>query len=313
MIVTQFYEGQGLGNQLWCYAVTRCIAWRRKLSYGIMRPELFKGKSFLDIDMGRRVDGGSGPDGGPPTELPVGILRHYTERKTVHPESGIYIGKYDHSLELVQDSTKIDGVMQSLQYIDSFRPELSKWITQLPGTEVNWSDDDDICIVHVRGGDFLFSSAVLDRNYYHKAMTKMRSRNSKVAFFILTDDRKYAQNVCPGLPIVGAASVGKLDPHKAPHHIGGPVWIDWSIMRHARNVITSASSFSFWPLWLNQRVNVIAPMFWAAYKQSDGYWSSGDSVVDGWEYLRRDGVFFSSQQCKIMKAKYEETNWRFWQ
>ena len=35
MIATEILKGQGLGNQLFCYIVTRCVALDRNLSFGI--------------------------------------------------------------------------------------------------------------------------------------------------------------------------------------------------------------------------------------------------------------------------------------
>ena len=47
MIVTELYDGQGIGNQLWCYFVTRTIADNLGFQYGIMRPDKFKGIDFM--------------------------------------------------------------------------------------------------------------------------------------------------------------------------------------------------------------------------------------------------------------------------
>ena len=69
MICTELYNGQGLGNQLWLYAVTRTKALDLGVDFGIMNPEKFKGLHFLDLDFGRQVFGGSGPEGGPPLLL----------------------------------------------------------------------------------------------------------------------------------------------------------------------------------------------------------------------------------------------------
>jgi hypothetical protein len=52
MIATRFYNGQGLGNQLWAYVVTRTIALDLGYDYGIMSPEKFKGSDFLELDYG---------------------------------------------------------------------------------------------------------------------------------------------------------------------------------------------------------------------------------------------------------------------
>ena len=66
MIVTELYNGQGLGNQLWSYVVTRTLALDRGFDFGVMHPEKFKGSAFLDMDFGKQVIGGAGPEGGPP-------------------------------------------------------------------------------------------------------------------------------------------------------------------------------------------------------------------------------------------------------
>lgn len=57
MIITELYNGQGLGNQLWCYATLRTISHHKNYKFGIGHPERFKGKSFIDIDFGEEVFG----------------------------------------------------------------------------------------------------------------------------------------------------------------------------------------------------------------------------------------------------------------
>ena len=88
--------------------------------------------------------------------------------------------------------------------------------------------------------------------------------------------------------------------------------MDWSILLNARNSIISASSFSWWPTWLNDDSNVIAPKYWGDFKKSDGYWSCGDSLITGWNYLDRNGDFFSYEECLVEKKKFEEENSHFW-
>jgi len=52
MILTELYDGQGLGNQLWVYAACRSIAEKLQMPHKILSPDKFKGNSFLDIDFG---------------------------------------------------------------------------------------------------------------------------------------------------------------------------------------------------------------------------------------------------------------------
>jgi hypothetical protein len=312
MIITELYNGQGLGNQLWCYAILRCIADDMNFDFGVMSSEKFKGREFLDIDFGEMVNGGIGPEGGPPIELPDGIENYFRERTIDHPTAKILISKKDQLLYSISDNTKIDGNFQSIHYIENYRDRLKKWISIKDDKNINNFSSDDICIIHVRGGDFLGSLAHLDSNYYKGAIDIIRSESPFMRFYIITDDINYASNILPGIEIIGGSATNIKDNIKADHHIGGPIWMDWSILLNCKNAIISASSFSWWPVWLNDDVNVIAPMYWADYKRSDGYWSCGDSLIPGWRYLNRNGDLYEYETCRLMKDEYERNNIHFW-
>ena len=51
MIGTEFYKGQGLGNQLWAYAVIRSLAEDHGYDFGFLGTDKFKGK-WLELDFG---------------------------------------------------------------------------------------------------------------------------------------------------------------------------------------------------------------------------------------------------------------------
>ena len=305
MIVTELYNGQGLGNQLWCYFVTRVIAHRNGYEFGIQSPYKFKGKEFMTIDFGKEVIGGSGPEGGPPITLPESINSYYRERTVSHP-NGIDISRADSGLVSIPDGTKIDGCMQSLSYIKEYRAEIKNWIKLTKNDDI--SMDMDTCIIHIRGGDFRFSSAFLNKNYYDNAINHMLYKNPNMKFAIVTDDIGYSRSIYPNIPIVGGSSTGVNDSNIASHHIGGPIWMDWLILSNAKNVIMSASSFSFWPVYLNDNVDVIAPMYWADYNRSNGYWSTGDIIVDGWRYLNRSNELVDSDTCQLNLKSFEKEN-----
>lgn len=312
MIITEFYNGQGLGNQLWCYALLRCIANQLNFEFGVMCPEKFKGKEFLDIDFGKKVVGGLGPEGGPPSVLPDGIENYFKESSINHPTARILIQRVDPEVYKISDNTKIDGNFQSIHYIENYRDSLKDWIKIKKDKNVKDFASDDICIIHVRGGDFLGSLAYLESEYYYNAINIIKREASNMKFYVITDDVRYARSILPDFQIIGGSSTILQDSNKANHHLGGPVWIDWSILLNCKNAIISASSFSWWPIWLNDDVNVIAPMFWADYKRSDGYWSCGDSLIPKWRYLHRDGNIYEFETCKIMKEDFEKKNSILW-
>jgi len=307
MIVTELYNGQGLGNQLWCYFVTRSIAENLGFDFGIDSKFRFKGGGFIDLDFGKEVKGGYSPEGGPPNKLPEGVEFYYREIVSLHPSSKINISRKDHNMCLIHDNTKIDGCMQSLEYLDL--EKVKSWISIDPQKNIQDYSDNNICVIHIRGGDFKGSSAFLDNDYFRKAEKIMISRNPNMKFVVVTDDILYARSIFPNYPIVGGSSTSEPDDKKASHHIGGPVWMDWTILYNAKNIIISSSSFSFWPAILNLNSPfVIAPMFWGDYKNSDGYWSCWEMIVDQWFYLDRFGNLKSSSDCLFKRDEYLVNN-----
>jgi hypothetical protein len=287
MIITELYNGQGLGNQLWCYFVLRCIALKNNYEFGIQCPERFKGKDLMRIDFGNIIQGGSGPEGGPPQTLPININKYYKEKTVRHPNSGIDVSPLDENLLNIEDNTKIDGTMQSMKYIEPYREKIKTWFNLKYNFKFD-ELDENACLIHIRGGDFRFSSAFLEKDYYDNAINKMKEKNSNMKFYIITDDVNYVECIYPNIKILGGSYFRVPDKHKASHHIGGPIELDWSMLNVAKNVIMSASSFSFWPVWLNDDVYVIAPMYWAAHNENKGYWSCGDSMVKGWHFLNKN-------------------------
>jgi hypothetical protein len=306
MIITELYNGQGIGNQIWCYLVTRIISEKLGFEYGIMSPHKFKGQEFLEIDLGNPVVGGDGPEGGPPNSLPQEITHYYKEKVSSHPATRVNISKSDPLMYEILDGTKLEGCMQSMEYIKGSEDNIRDWIKTKDGMEIEEFSSDNICVIHIRGGDFRGSTSILGADYYQRAIDNIKSENPEIEFVIVTDDINYSRSILPGYRIVGGSSLSQSDNMKAGHHIGGPIWMDWSIIKKARYLIISSSSFSFWPSFLNtEKKKIIAPMYWGDHKGSNGYWSCWETIVDGWFYLDRNGEIFSSSECKKKRDKYE--------
>lgn len=298
MIVTELYNGQGLGNQLWCYVVTRTIALDNSYLFGIKSPEKFKAKHFMNIDFGEVVVGGDGPEGGPPTTLPETII-HYYKENLIRNNIGIDITSIDSGIKTISDNTKIDGGMQSEQYIIHRKKEIINWVT--PSIKILDYSHDDICVIHFRGGDYKCAgNTLLPVSYYQNSMSHMLQRNHKMKFVVITDDINLAKSYFgDSVEYVGSCLTGIRDQHQANFHIGGDLSIDYSILNNAKNLIISNSSFSWWATWTNQVAkNVLAPKYWAAFNFSDGYWSCGDSLTIGWDYTDRFGKLYTYEQCR---------------
>jgi len=288
MITTEFYDGQGLGNQLWCYAVTRVIALDKGYDFGIMSPEKFKGIGLMDLDYGLPVNGVK--SNGWSDILPDGI-EHYYREKLIRNKSGIDISPMDEGLLNIPDNTKIDGNLQSLRYIEHRRDEIIEWL-KIKNDVLKYSSSNSV-VMHLRGGDYVGSPAnsLLPKSYYLKAIEYMMSIDSSMNFYAVTDDYHLAYNYFKGIAkIVGSTPSQIYDPRRAAHHIGGEIGVDYSILHNAKNVILGNSTFSFWAAWTNKNLeNVIAPKYWFTFNNPDDFWSTADMKVKGWKYLDRNG------------------------
>ena len=299
MIVNELYNGSGLGNQLWRYVVTRVIALNNGYKFGIMGHEKFKAPNIMDLDFGQTVVGGTGPEGGPPITLPEGIERYYEEKSLIHPRFNCDCRLYDPDLTNASDNTKIDGNMESEKYLEGKKSEVRKWLRITENKQVYDLKDDDLCILNFRGGEYIgISDLFLPPTYWQRAIQVMLSKNSKMKFAVVTDDPYSARQFFPKeLPV---------------YHYD--IETDWILVRNAKNIIISNSSFAWMATWINDEIlNVIAPKYWGKYNVSDGFWAQGDSLTKEWEYLDRNGYLSTYEECKKEKDKYEENNTELYQ
>ena len=313
MLTTEIYKGSGIGNQLWNYVVTRLIAEANGYEFGIQCPERWKGAKFMPVDLGKEVIGGSGPEGGPPTSLPEGIDRYYAELKIPHPKNGWNMGFVDPGLLCVADNTKIEGTMQKMSYIREHRSKIQKWLEYKPSHLQEYYDCHDCCIIQFRGGDYLTGASVLPPEYYSMAMDNMRhvTGNYNLKFYVVTDDPGAAKKYIPDAEVIGSAIdeekdelQGSIGWYKYP---GGPIGIDYSILNKAKYIIMSASTFCFWPVWLNDVSNVvISPRYWFDWNKSDGWWRPDDSIVDNWTYMDREGNLCKGYDCRVEYQEYKK-------
>jgi len=283
MLVTEFYKGQGLGNQLACYVTTRVIALDRGFEFGVMHPERFKGADFMSLDYGKAVRGGRGPEGGPPTELPEGIQRYIRECPKVHPSTGADIRDYDHSLREISDNTKIDGLLQGEKYFAHRKSEVAAWLRVEADEEILKLCTSDTCIINFRGGEYVrVKYFFLPQKYWQNAVRCMLDINPKMRFVVITDDVSQARGFFPDYRVFHFSIAG-----------------DYSAINSATYLILSNSSFAWFPAWLNENLKFcIAPKYWGAHNISDGYWSLTSNLTDGWNYLDRHGTLSTYEMCK---------------
>ena len=290
MIITELYNGQGLGNQLWSYVVTRCIALDKDFDYGIMSPHKFKGQDFMQLDFGLAIMGGDGPEGGPPISLPDGIKHYYVEKDTWHKKHKCDIRDYDEGLLGIEDNTKIEGIFQSEKFIAHHRNEIKNWLKVDKEYDCYDFSDENICVLNIRGGEYkAHSDLILPKDYWVNAIKNMKLINEKLDFIIITDDVEYTKKLLPEYQSFHF-SIGK----------------DYAIVKNAKYLILANSSFSFFPAWLSETVKyVIAPKYWARYNISDGFWACAFNLYIDWMWQDRNGNLFTFEECSNEYSKYK--------
>jgi len=293
MIVTELYNGSGLGNQLFNYVTTRVIALDNNYDFGIMNSFKFKGQDFMNLDFGKEVIGGYSPqEGAPPITLPNGILNYYREKEVRY--NGIDIRNYDVELTKIPDNTKLDGLMQSDKYFSHRKEEIKKWLKVKDEHQCYEYCSDDICVINLRGGEYTcFPELYLTRKYWDDGIEHMRRINPNMKFVVITDDVLSAQNMF----------VKPLYPDFEIHHFN--IAKDYSIINNARYLLLSNSSFSYFAAYTsNECKYIIAPKYWARHNVSDGYWACAFNIYSDWNWLGRDSKLYLSDECKKELEEY---------
>ena len=304
MIVTEIYRGSGLGNQIWNLVVSRILAHRHGYKWGVKKSTPFKARKFMpDFDYGEEVTGGHTPrEGQPPESLPDGITHYIRERNDPLPQcghSGIF---FDPGLwNNLPDNSKIDGLFQCLEYINDCKDDIRQWLSH--NVNVTEYSDEDICVIHFRGGEYLITASWLEPKFYENARDRMLEHNPNMKFVVVTDDPENANKFIPWAKVVGATTLKEQEDIEQGtgffKYKGGNIGVDYSILHNARNVIMSASTFSFWPVWTSSVTpKVIAPKYWFDHKTSDGWWRGDDMIVTDWDYIDREGELFSGPDCQ---------------
>ncbi len=298
MIITEIYNGQGFGNQLFVYVTTRMIAHKLGYDFGIMSPHKWKGYDLMDVDMGNKVIGGSGPEGGPPEALPEGIQNYYHEYlhgKNHHLyDNTRSLQLTDNNLFNILNNTKIEGVLQSEEYFYDNIDLVKKWIKVNPEVDHFDTNGKNICILNFRGGDIIGNLGWwLPRSYWLKAIDNMIQYNPNMQFAIVTNDVSAANYMLPEFPAYRQN-----------------IACDYVAIKNARNVICSSSTFACFPLWTSETLEYcIAPKYWFDHNRSHGWWSLGCSIYSyPTYYMDREGKLFTPDQCRVEWEEYKKSS-----
>lgn len=293
MIGTELLKGQGLGNALFCYVTTRCIARKQKTEFAILGKEVLEGIAennnglyFMNLDFGRIAE-----------KSDFDRIYHEKEDRLFLGNSrhdckyGCYVSGADQNLLDAEDGTLFYGNMQSEAYILPFREEIKRWLAVKPQYNSFEYTKDNLCIINIRGGEYTGSPELfVNRRYWLNGMDYMKKIRPDMDFMVVTDDVNAAKRILPEVP----AFHFTLDK-------------DYITIKNARYVLLSNSSFAFFPVFTSDTIQeIIAPKFWARHNVSDGYWASEQNIYTGWKYMDRKGRIFTAEECRKELEEYKK-------
>ncbi len=290
MIGTEFLQGQGLGNRLFCYITARSVAATRGDTFATAGQEWLRA-DFLDLDLGEKLD-----------HEKAAAISHYHEHeeRLYLPTSahdmvhGIFVAGADENIlnpDKLPGDVLLEGNLQAQSYFASYKEEIRQWLRVKPEYESNEYTADDLCILNVRGGEYENKPELyLRKKYWQDAMACMKEENPAMRFMIITDDVEQTKKLLPGIEC---------------HHFSPEK--DYVTVKNARYLIISNSSFAFFPAYTSTTVRkVIAPQYWARHNVSGGYWASEQNIYDGFWYLGRDGKLRSATECRRELQDWKE-------
>ena len=298
MIGTELFKGQGLGNQLFCYVTTRCIAARHGYDFSILGRELLgdirynrKGLYFMELDLG--------------------VLSQKEDYKKVYQEKeerlflpnsrhdltyGAYVAGTDEALLNIEDNVLISGNMQAEDSFREYKAEIKEWLKVKPEYDFFQYSRDNLCIINVRGGEYTSNPELyLSVRYWKHAIRHMKQIRQDMEFLVVTDDVESAKKLLPDIPAI----------HGSLHE-------DYVCIKNAKYLILSNSSFAFFPVFTSETLQkVIAPKYWARHNVSDGYWASEQNIYDGFCYMDRSGKLYTAEECREELKQYKETSRKY--
>jgi len=289
MLATEFLHGQGMGNQLFAYVTTRVLALRLGYGFGIKGLESAgdsrvnkKGFYFMNLDYGKQV--------------PDDLTRYDEYRHALETDSWLRtdIRLTDKGLLSIPDNHIIYGNFQSEDYFYDEIDMVKKWLRIRIMYEHDETNEKNICVLNFRGGDMIGNAgAFVPASYWHNAMQHMSEYNPNMEYCIVTDDVKTANRMLPDIPA---------------YHVD-VAW-DYVAVKNARNVICTTSTFSCFPLWTSNNLEMcIAPKYWFHHNLSQGWWSLGCSIYSyPTYYMDREGKLFTPDECRVEWEQYKESS-----
>lgn len=204
----------------------------------------------------------------------------------MHPKAFFKEIRLDYAPVRVSEYTDLDGYFMTEKYFKHCEEEVRAFFEWNPKTILKilgkithdaHSFNNDLegktCSIHVRRGDFLTLPGyfpVLDADYYHRAIARMRLLVKKpLVFMVFSDDIAWCKQQFKGHMFHFSEGMSDIE--------------DLCLMSHCSHHIIANSSFSWWGAWLGQysQKQVIAPNIWFG-PENGWYDQQQDIIPENW-------------------------------
>jgi len=174
---------------------------------------------------------------------------------------GVFFNIYVLKQSYFQHQDMLERINPSLRLNEDIFRTASDWL----GEKASESSDKNFVFVHIRRGDYLTwpsheYPAVLERQWYSRAMDRMRAKVKNPIFLLLTDDPYYAKDCFGGQQDILISENDQL--------------VDLALMSLCKHGILSASSFAWWGAWFSKKLNsdegfYMAPKYWGGHRKKE--------------------------------------------
>jgi len=250
MISGIFYEGSGLGDQLFRYITVRTLAEEKGFEYKMFKDN-FKGDFFLEKPAILTGD------------YKPGLQFSIWHEKDVRDAYGNDIRSYDPEINFVEDNTVIDGSFEDDKYWGHNLKNIDRWLKVEP-----LAVPDDVCVVGFRGGEYATQPDLfLPTSYYEEAIAKMHFINPHCRFEVHSDDPNTAEKMLTPIFGTNPHAITYVQNEPISHSKHSNMGFNWRSARFAKYAIIPNSAFFILPRLLKHHEDptaiTIAPRYWA--------------------------------------------------
>lgn len=215
------------------------------------------------------------------------MRRILNARRMVHLSPG-YSPEMHHPEDLGTRNLYCCGYFQSHAYLTGYENKLREFFmidhaytsTVLKSKFGSFlAENRELVAVHCRRGDYLSIGEALERDYYLRAIDRMKQSVEEPVFLLFCEDEAWSQQICKNSNNFHYVSFGD-DPRRDD--------LEFCLMRLCTHFIIANSTFSWWAAFLSEfpEKKVLVPPTW--FKSKDLATDKVHIVPPSWEILNTD-------------------------